>query len=380
MDIFKNAERSVSSYSFNKKDLRKIDIVSDAYVGNEALRRIDASEKAVREAAEAEKRLAHEKENERIERVVNNSLTESRIMQRMNQLSTTGKTELFKSILFEMLYCSLPIDNDFLLEHASDIKAVIDEYVNNNGGFAKLTHAAESTSSELLKRMKTLCESTTKKVCERKLGEMRCCEDPNMINFDMTEPEKDIFKYGVQDLNVDEISDLIKQKVITVITDAKKRELKNEQLIADIEEDLKANNDVTDEESLKEAMNSIVVSSTPIEHATLFNALVRSTYRSVLTENVAITSSDKDTSDEYKDTASKYDIDATIDDINNDHTLDAIDSDNNTDVAGIEIDMDTIITEAITKYTLMEMLYTVKLENYTAEEIRKMSEKMVNPK
>ena len=48
MDIFKNAERSVSSYSFNKKDLRKIDVVSDAYVSNEALRRIAAQEKALK--------------------------------------------------------------------------------------------------------------------------------------------------------------------------------------------------------------------------------------------------------------------------------------------------------------------------------------------
>lgn len=376
MDIFKNANRSVSSYSFGKKELRKIDVVSDAYVGNEALRRRDAAEKALKESAEFDRIEAHNRENARVAKVVNKSLTESRIMQRMNQLSETGKTELFKSILCEMLYSSLPIDNDFLYEHASDIKGVIDDYVDNNGGFSLLVKATESTSSEFLKRMKKVCEATAKKVCERKLSEMRCCEDPSMINFDITDNEKETFKYDVEDLNIDELANLIKNKVISVITDAKKREIENEKLIADIENDLKENENVTDEITVKEALNSITLHSSPIEHATLFNALIRSTYRDILTENVAITSADKDINDDFKDTYAEYDTDASIDDINSDDSIDTV----NTEIEDIEVDMDTIITEAITTYTLMEMLYTIKLENYTAEEIRKMSEKLVNPK
>lgn len=373
MNIFENAERSVSTYSFNKKNLRQIDIVSESAVSNSALRRIDAEEKAKKEEDALEKDAKHEEENERVEKVVNKSMTESRIIMRANHLSSVGKTEIFKDILFEMFYKSLLIDGDFLREHSTSIRSLTDNYVDEHGGFNKLVSAAESTSSILLKRMKTLCESTTNEVCKRKLKEMKECEDPNCINFDMTEKEKEKFDYNKQELDIDKIAKLVKDKVLTVIKDDKKREIKNEELITKIEEELKQDDSVVDDKTMKESYNRIVFNKSPIEEATLFNALCRSTYREILKENVAIMSTDKDMVDDSHDRAERYDTDATIDDINDDDS-------ETQDIDDVEIDLDTILTEAITKYTLMEMLYTLKLENYTNEDIRKLSESLVNPK
>ena len=50
----------------------------------------------------------------------------------------------------------------------------------------------------------------------------------------------------------------------------------------------------------------------------------------------------------------------------------------NHDVSEVDIDMDLILAEAITKYTLMELAYTIKLEDYSSETVRKISQKLLN--
>lgn len=373
MNIFENTERSVSSYSFNKKTLRQIDVVSESFVSNSALRRIDAEEKAKKEEAELEREEKREEENERVAKVVNASMTESRIIMRANQITATAKTELFKDILFEVFYNALLIDSDFLKEHALGIRALTDDYVEKQGGFNKLVESSEKTSSILLKKMRELCESTANGVCKRKIKEMQECGNPNLITFDLTEKEKEKFDYNKQELDIDKIAKLVKDKVLTVIRDDKKREMDNAKILSKIEEELKNDETVVDEASLQEAVNRMIINKDPIETTTLFNALCRSTYRDILTENVAIQSSDKDNIDDSHERARSYDPNATINDINDDDSEDK-------DIDNVEINMDIVLTEAITKYTLMEMLYTLKLENYTREDVRKLSESLVNPK
>ena len=42
------------------------------------------------------------------------------------------------------------------------------------------------------------------------------------------------------------------------------------------------------------------------------------------------------------------------------------------------IDMDYILADTIAKYTLMETMYTIKLEDYNYDSIRKMTNNMLN--
>ena len=102
--------------------------------------------------------------------------------------------------------------------------------------------------------------------------------------------------------------------------------------------------------------------------ATLFDALFRDSYHTYLAENVAAQSTDHLSADEEDIISNNYNTDQ-------DSIVDAIDGDPSDD-----INMDEIFTEAITKYTMMETLYTLKLEDYPYENIKKLTEKLVNVK
>ena len=92
----------------------------------------------------------------------------------------------------------------------------------------------------------------------------------------------------------------------------------------------------------------------------------KNSYKEAIMENVAIQSTDHKKVQDDKDFSVEYDTETTTEDI--------IDN----EVENDEIDMDLVLVEAITKYTLMETLYTLKLEDYSYNNIVKLTRKLVN--
>ena len=368
---FFNACKSVETYSFNKTNSRKLDNISDTAAANSALRKLQAKEREeVQESALWKAEHEYHK-NVLAEGIVNRYIRESQIPNNINKIHTEAKTFILKDILFEVFYNSLLMDEYFLKENSQNIKCLIDKYVDDNGGFKVLDDAIKnSVDDTLLKKIKSVCESVAKEVCSRKLADSKECKNINLIDFDMNEEEKDALDYSKKnDLNIDRISDLVKNKVLTVVKDEKERQELNHELIENIENDLKEDENVTDEKSLNEAMNNIILNKSVVETSTLFDALFRDSYQEYIMENVAITSTDKDIIDDNKDLARHYDTEMDLDDaLRNDEPIE-----------NKEVNMDLVLTEAITKYTLMETLYTLGFENYSYENMKKLTERMLNP-
>ena len=382
-NLFKNANLVVESAGYTIKSSNPLSTASDSALANEKLREMKiASENAIVQdridniEAEYDKKAV-------IEQVVQKSLLESQLPIRMNDISKVGKNVLFKDILFEVFYNALVMDSYFLQENADTIRSLTDKYVDDNNGFSLLESAISASNSNLLKRIKSLCESTANKACERKLKEFKECNDPDCLHFELTSDEKEEFDYCKSELDIDKISELVKNKVLTVVKDEKTRQEEESKIIEDIEDDLKENEGVTDQKSLDEALNRIVISKSPVQDSTLFNALLKNSYKEAIIENVSITSTDHKRVEDDKEFSANYNPNATTSD-SSDNTFDdnnIEDDEINTSLplegSNSSIDMDMVLTEAITKYTLMETLYTLKLENYTYENIAKLSRKLV---
>ena len=143
------------------------------------------------------------------------------------------------------------------------------------------------------------------------------------------------------------------------------------------------------EDDVKEAYHRIVIKDSPIQESTLFHAFIHNAYHEALTENLSGGYMVMRQDDEFDET---YDINADRDDAASgsmDPNLTDVDlsgrypTNTNPDAninKNVELNMDLIMTEAIAEYTLLEMLYTLKLEDYTSANIRKLSDKMIHAK
>ena len=365
--IFDNANVNVTRHSFAPKSdkVRKIDIMSDTMLANQALRNIHAKEQQIIQEANERADLERENEQDRLNKCYTRMLTESQMINAIDTYQKTCKEYCFKSILTELYAKSLLIDDDFVNEHANDIKTLISDYVDSRGGMKLLDEAISRTDSNLLKKIKNICVETASEVSKRKIKEAQDTQDVSILNFTMTEDEHDKFEYKKTEISPDEIAGLVKDKVLTVIKDEKNRQEREDELKTAIEEELKNDEEVVDTKTAKEALSRIIIGKSVVENTTLFNAIFRNACNEAFIMN-------NDTDSTSVDNTSD-DINTTEDDINDYAPM----NDENYDKK--EIDMDKIFTEAVSQYTLMEMLNTLKLEEYSHNNIKSLIGNLIKP-
>jgi len=391
MSIFNKTERQIEPFSTGIKEIsdasKKANSISIFnFLENRIIREhcdiIDDSAKKSEELYNKKKSY---------EPIVKRQLLESQILNRIDSISHTGKDIIFKDIIFEMFRKSLYIDESFIMENYENLKYVTDKYINDNGGYKLLESSINRTNSPILKSIQVLCETTTKRTCKRKIKECGNSVDKendlNILNFELNDDEKETFDLNKTKLGIDELSDLVKNKVLTVVQDEKARQEKEENLIKDIEDDISdklGDNDNPDDNNVKETLNKIIINKSPIEETTLFNALLRHSYKEVL-ESIAslipgFTEQEREDKRRYND----FKVRTTSKDVSNgEYNLDEEVNQTKPDEGFIkdeeyDINMDLVLAEAITKYTLMELLYTIQLEQYSHDTVRKISEKLIH--
>lgn len=390
MGVFKNIERGVVSTSFNKKELKKFDMVSESAISNQALRRIADKEKYEKLESNI---FAKEKEdniNARLESLSKHSILESQIDNRIYNIGNDYKLSIFKDIVYEVFSNALVLDDDFVYEHYDVLKKVTDEFIDENGGYNLLESAINETDSGFLKKLKSVCESLSNDIVKRVILESKTCkkcDDEDLFNMNMTSDEEEKLDYSKNNLDVEKISELVKDKVLTVVRDEKENQAKHEELVSNIEEELSEDEEVKDNESIDEAMSRIVMNNNILNESTLFSALLQDSYETILAENMAITSTTINNSEKDDEFSDSYDVNADstkYEDVsdNDDETsieeLDGIDNDLVLEKKTPTVNLDMVMAEALVKYTLMETMYTLKLKNYTYDDIKKMTDEVSN--
>jgi hypothetical protein len=362
-NIFANANLNVTPGYTAKKTARVIDVMSDNLAAAQALREMARQETIKENNAAHEAQLAHEEDQKRYEGVLKRSMHESQVFNAVGKFNTECKTYLFKKILTEVYAKSLLIDDDFVQEHFNEVATAVSNYVDDNGGYNLLESAVVRTNSKLLARIKSICEKCAAKVSARKIKETTECGDVQHLNFDLNDEEQNEFDKMKSEISPDEIADLVKDKVLTVVKDEKQRQQNEDELKADIENEIRDDELVVDEETAKESLNRIVGNNNGLEETTLFNALFRHACGEIIIESLSTTTSNSD-----------IDVDTTEDDIIGDS---GPDGDENAYQS--ELDMDAVLSEAIATYTLMEMAYTLKLKDYKPEELRQQAVNLIQP-
>ncbi len=288
MEYFKNVETRVRRTSTGITEL------PDGYLSNSVVN-VPVSEstkpsnsrlaKAAKQKEEMEKNVKDTRN--KINKQFNNNKLElgtkkAKFDQKSSEMSKKGKNAIFKRLVTEMYIESLYLDENFVLENFDKISGIVENFIDENGGYSLLENAYEQSKSPLLKKMIVICEETTKRVTARVYKVAEKEQNADLLNFELDSDEKEKFEYDKRDLGLEEISNVVKDKVLAVVKAEKAREQKHEELMEDIENELSENPDVTDEKSIKENLNRILAQSSPTEEGTLFNALLRSTYKSVI--------------------------------------------------------------------------------------------------
>lgn len=186
------------------------------------------------------------------------------------------RDSLVKDIMRHICIESLLVDEENVLENLSNIHFLVDNKVDEIGGYEGLKAMAENTQNPLLIDMYKLCESTSNKVSERVLKESK--GDRKKLSFVMDSEEEMLFDTNKKDLGVDEISEFVKDKVLTVVKDEQEKKQEEDDMMTEIQNEL-TDNGVQDA-IVQEAMNFVFESK--IEDTTLFDSMMRKTYKSLL--------------------------------------------------------------------------------------------------
>lgn len=316
-------------------------------------------------------------ENERKQEVQANiaagQMLESFLLNLGNRLYTEGKEMLFTDIMCDIYLESVYLDDDFKMENDEQIRSVMADYISKNGGFAMLEAACKKEGTKLLKDMKEIVETTARKCSLRKAKELNeACSSKNrgakameVMNgehhFDMNDDEMRDYQRSREKLSEDEIVKFVKDKVLDVIKDEKAHQEDLERFEAEIAERAAAiSGDETKQNAFKESAMGMVRQNTYAD-MTLFEAIQFSTMKELMEAT-------RHSGNEY----------SSLEDYIEDNDEDSFDDDN--DLLGDDevmenatIDMDMVLAESITKYTLLEVCHSMKLEKFTRESVQNLS-------
>lgn len=287
MSIFENANRKVEKHNygmnskFNKFGSRIIDLPEKQEPVTE-----DITAKIIQGPDTVKPELSPGEKSYRETRVQNaiNYNTKSNIMKNMHSEILNGVLE---NVIGSIYYNALYLDDDFKEYNSAAITESVHDFLSERGGYKYIQEAYDRTKSPLLKSIMDICEETACAVSQRKIKE--CNEKANNKQslddikiFDMTNDEKEKLNYEKDTLGIDKISSVIKDKILNVVKDEKKREAEHVELIEEIENQLSEDEKVNDEKAVAEALSSIFVQNSNLEEGTLFNSMLRKNYKNVI--------------------------------------------------------------------------------------------------
>lgn len=294
----------------------------------------------------------NEKEKEINRRINLNRYITSDKMKVLENTYKLGLESIFTNIMFEAFYHSLYFDEDFKMEKAEELYNVIESYLTAKGGYKILTE--NMNGSLFLEKLNEVCVKNAKKIAKRTCENLKeRTEEKFTIDFLMSDDEKKELDKDVQSLNIDELSKLVKDKVLNVLQDEKERTEKEDEFKEEID-NMENGEEI---QKVKEQIQGHV-----IKESTLWNSLMHESYKELMKENLNI--KEKKLTEAFNVDASSID---SFDDLE--------DTETNTEA---EINMDNVMAEALTKYTLMELMYTIKLENYTRDDIKRISNQLLH--
>lgn len=385
MDPFKNAATSVTKHSYgvmNESAFRK-----EASYKTTALENLSYAEKEKRMDKVFENRAKEISLEEFATNSTEGKIYNKRLMNKMQEIARESKEAIFTNILYSLYEASLVLDASFIIEKRAQLESFVVDYVKSNGGYSLLENAvAENPGTPILSKIKDICESVTNKIVDEKYQFTKENSTPiDDVCLTISDDAKEEINAGKSELDIDALSAAVKDKVLTVIKDEKERQAKN----IEREEEL----DKAGEEVRAQYEQLRIIKTGQVKESTsLFFAIMQNTYMDLIRENVItqeaangmIRPYDNPNSDEEDPsigvTLNKLNDDESVENINAKNTQEYIntndidedeeydDEDEEDEVKSDSlIGMDLVLAESVAKYTLLEIVSTIRLENFTKE-------------
>lgn len=341
-NYFDNTNTQVTRGSFGSNYGKKI---TDKNLIPVTERKKENKQEALMEASKKHMEISKQAQKKQIDKIKN----QREFRKVLNESYDKLKDDLFCNMLHHICLEALCIDEQPMYENMENITNKINEQYKELGGFKVIKEQAKKTNNVLLERMISLCENTAKKVADRNMKES---DSADGFKFELTDEEKDDFEYNKDNINIDAISNKIKDKVIKVVSDEKEANAKKTEIMDEIEDKLKE--DDVEDEATEEAMQFVFNEN--IETTTLFEALMRECYKITL-ETPKDLIFESYVKEEYED-----DIDDP------EYNLNELDSYDDNNLMNDEVAEDLMISESFVKQLPVEKLK--ELEGYLSEAVR----------
>lgn len=157
-------------------------------------------------------------------------------------LDTHLKDQLFAESFSSIFMRSLPHDPDFIAEHWSAISNMARLYTRKLGGFNYLKEQADKTKNVFLRKYANAIEVAAKKIGRKKtkkvLNALTDVEAMDIVRGKIDDKSKKDLLSHINDLGVDELTELVKDKVINVVKDEHIREKDERDFRLDLKNDL----------------------------------------------------------------------------------------------------------------------------------------------
>lgn len=272
-------------------------------------------------------------------RIADKHVLDRQIDNRLNHLYNEGRDIVVENFLSDIFYGAIPMDEDAKEDRKNLIMEAAHRYYQSKGGaFNYISEAVTRTKSPLLENVVKTAKSVSSAVVTRKRKQAKNGEitDVNNIVFDIDDANKDELNYMKEKVNAERITELVKKKVINTVIDERERAEQQKKL----------------EESIEEK-----VSESVIRHLGSVKE-IDSLYSSIMNRNAKVAMESVNVIH-----ASGYSGNSNIGLMPSEDPNAPITDDS------YSLDLDLVMAESITSYTMMESMYTLGLEAYTPKEI-----------
>lgn len=304
---------------------------------------------AEQEAEENERKLQEDEHNQKVAENANllaaAASIDGYIMNLSTKLYMEGKEVLFKDIMTNIYLESVYLDDEFKLENAGNLKEVMADYLDKNGGFTILETACKKSNNKVLKNMKNVIEGCARTAALRKTKELQeACTGKNrgakaleVMNqkhsFDLNDDELVEYNKTREKLSEDEIINLVRDKVLDVVKDESERQRDIEAFEQELEDKVQELGTEKEKAALKESVMHSMNHGTFVD-TSLFESINVSTMKEMM--------------DELK----------------------------NNDVEE-SVNMDLVMAESIAKYTLLEVMNTLCLESFSRADVERLCMQLI---
>lgn len=294
-NFFNNANTNVTIRKYGTKYGKKIEenLIPVKDRGNKKENQLQALTEAAAKFAENTSKVNTRKLNE---------LKEQRLYDKLIQEGYSKlKDDLFKDVMRQVCVESLLVDEDVVLENINVLHDMVDTEVDAMGGFEGLKNIARTSKNQLLENMVETIEDMCKKVGARVVQEATDARD---LEFALDDSEIKEFDLKKQELGVENISDFVKERVLTVVQNEQKASQEKGEIMDEIKTKLQ---DAETEVPVEEAME--VIFKENVEEVSLFESLLRTGYKGLLeTSSSAIFESSSFDEDDMEDDDDDYDV------------------------------------------------------------------------